>query len=320
MRAPEFWARPGGLGTLLSPLGGLYALGGRLRRAIARPYKAGLPVICVGNLTMGGAGKTPVVQALVRYLQSLNKKPAILLRGYKGTEAGPLLVDPALHTAGQVGDEALLHAGLAPTIVAHDRALGARMAEKSGADIIVMDDGFQNPGLYQDAGLIVADGASGFGNGLVFPAGPLREPLADGIGRAKAAIVVGQDEYGISRRLHPLPVFTARMEPEDEATRFKDRNVVAFAGIGRPEKFFATLSSLGAKLAMAFPFPDHHGFTDCEIEALLEQAKDLNALLVTTAKDHVRLPKDIQPKVEVLKVSLAWDDAQAPATILKDYI
>ncbi len=321
MRAPDFWQhKQSAWGNILAPLGCLYAAGGRMKRAFSRPEKASVPVICVGNLVAGGAGKTPVVQSLVRHLQKVGKRPSILLRGYGGSETGSLQVDPARHTARQVGDEALLHAAIAPTWISSDRAKGAHAAIAKGADVVVMDDGFQNPSLFQDLPILVVDGETGFGNGRVIPSGPLREPVADGVKRAKAVVLIGQDKCDVLSRMGALPVFKAHIIADATNVSFKESSVVAFAGIGRPQKFFATLQEQGAKIAMAFPFPDHHAYTECEIEALLEQAKDLQARLVTTAKDHVRLPKDIQDRVEVLNITLRWEDENAPMRILNGCI
>ncbi|MBI5119620.1 MAG: tetraacyldisaccharide 4'-kinase [Rhodospirillales bacterium] len=316
MRTPDFWYRANNLqASLLAPLGCLYDAAGRLRRAAARPFQADAPVICVGNLVMGGAGKTPVVQALAGHLRQQGKKPAILLRGYGGLEKGPLQVNAARHKVADVGDEALLHANLAPTWIGADRAASAKAAIAAGADILVLDDGFQNPGLHQDLPILVIDGETGFGNGRVFPAGPLRESVALGLRRAKAVVLIGDDKTGVGASLKGIPLFKARIAPEN-GIDFKDRPVIAFAGIGRPQKFFSSLESAGARIVMAFPFPDHHAFTDCELEALLEQARDRQAMLVATAKDHVRLPEDIKAKVQVLRVRLRWEEADAPQKLL----
>lgn len=316
MHIPDFWYQANSLqASLLSPLGAAYAAGGRLRRILTHPVRVEVPVVCVGNLVMGGAGKTPVVQALVSHLRKRGKNPAILLRGYGGCEKGPLHVDAAHHKASQVGDEALLHANLAPTWIGADRAASAKAAIAAGADILVLDDGFQNPGLYQDLPIVVIDGETGLGNGRVFPTGPLREPKAVGLKRAKALVLIGADKTGVSASLKGIPLFRASIVAEN-GNDIKDRPVIAFAGIGRPQKFFSSLETEGARIVMAFPFPDHHVFTGCEIEALLEQAQDRQALLVTTAKDHVRLPEDIKAKVQVLKVILRWEDADAPEKLL----
>ncbi|TAN54841.1 MAG: tetraacyldisaccharide 4'-kinase, partial [Rhodospirillales bacterium] len=301
---------------LLAPLGFLYAAGGRYIRSRATPFRASVPVICVGNLVAGGAGKTPVVQALVGELQSMGLNPHVLLRGYGGRETGPLRVHPLRHTFQDVGDEALLHAALAPAWVARDRAKGAQAAIEAGADIVVMDDGFQNSDLYQDLPLIVIDGETGLGNGRVIPAGPLRESLQDGLSRAKAILLIGEDKTGIQSRLGTLPVFKARIVAVPKAS-LKNIRLLAFAGIGRPQKFFDTLTGMGAELTATRSFPDHHPYSASEIEALLTEAVQQNAKPITTAKDHVRIPPAFKDKVDVLPVSLSWESRNGAATLVE---
>ncbi len=193
MRQPEFWRHDGAVAKILTPLGWAFHGAGRIRRWAARPYCAPIPVICVGNLVAGGAGKTPVAMAIADMLLAARRKPHFLTRGFGGGLAGPVRVDRSGHDAGAVGDEALLLADMAPCWVARDRADGARAAVDAGAEIIVMDDGFQNPQPAKDLSLIVIDGGVGFGNRRVIPAGPLRENLAAGIRRADAAILIGLD-------------------------------------------------------------------------------------------------------------------------------
>ncbi|CAO3351360.1 tetraacyldisaccharide 4'-kinase [Azospirillum melinis] len=318
MRTPAFWYRPPGLAsTLLAPLGALYGLAGRRRIAGTVPRKVGVPVVCVGNLVAGGAGKTPVGLALIAALQARGVAIHALTRGHGGREAGPLAVDPVRHTAADVGDEALLLAGAAPCWVARDRLAGAERAVAAGAKAIVMDDGFQNPALHKDLSLIVADGAVGFGNGRLVPAGPLRERVADGLARADALVVLGEDRHGLAALAGGRPVLAARLEPDPEAAaRLVGRDVLAFAGIGRPEKFFATLEALGARIVECVPFADHHPYRPAEVVALIDRAAALGALPVTTAKDAVRLPPELQAKVAVLPVSVRWADESALAALL----
>ena len=316
MRAPDFWFKTGFPACLLAPLSCLYAAGGRYLRLRSLPFRAGVPVICVGNLVAGGAGKTPVVQALITELQAIGLKPHVLLRGYGGRETGPLCVDPLRHTFQDVGDEALLHAALAPAWVASDRAKGAQAAIEAGADIVVMDDGFQNADLHQDLPLIVIDGETGLGNGRVIPAGPLREPLQDGLSRARAIVLIGEDRAGIQSRLGSLPVFKARIVADPKSS-LKSIRLLAFAGIGRPQKFFDTLTCLGAELSATRSFPDHHPYSASEIEALLKEALQLNAKPITTAKDHVRIPSAFKAKVDVLPVSLSWESRNGAATLVE---
>lgn len=313
MRAPEFWADRDSLTPkLLAPLACLYAAGGRLRQMTTVPKHAGIPVICVGNLVAGGAGKTPVVLSLATRLEGLRRPVHVLTRGYGGSEHGPLLVDAARHDARQVGDEALLLAARAPTWVARDRVAGARAAQDAGAKLLIMDDGFQNPSLHKDVSLLAIDGAFGFGNGRVIPAGPLREPASDGVSRADALVLIGQDRTGVTARAAGRPVLRARLVPTaDSAAKIAGRRVLAFAGIGRPEKFFASLRELDCDIVAKRPFADHHPYSREEFERLLADAARLDALPVTTAKDAVRLPPDLRRPIAVLDVAIAWDDEGA---------
>jgi tetraacyldisaccharide 4'-kinase len=314
MQAPAFWQQGGPLAALLAPAGHLYALAGRLRRALTRPARTACPVICVGNLTAGGSGKTPTALALAERLAALGRRPVFLTRGYGGLERGPLLVDPAGHDAAAVGDEPLLLAALAPTVVARDRAAGARLAATLG-DVIVMDDGFQNPRLAKDLSLLVFDGGAGLGNGRCIPAGPLREGLAEGLARAQACVLIGKDATGLAGRLGALPLLRASLEPE--ARNLAGRPVLAFAGIGRPEKFFATLRGLGAELVAARGFPDHHAYRPAELAALRAEAAAAGAALVTTSKDLARLPADERRDVTALAVRLVFADRDALDRLLR---
>jgi len=313
MRAPDFWTKDDGLGALLAPFGALYALGSAARQRFARPFRAPVPVFCAGNLTLGGAGKTPTVAALVRELAARGRRPAILSRGYGGTERGPLRVDPAAHDAARVGDEPLLLAGIARVHVGADRAASARQAIADGADVLVMDDGFQNPGLAKDCALVVVDGGVGFGNGYVFPAGPLREPVAAGAARAKACVLIGEDRFGAAASTG-LPVLRADLVPE--AGDLAGARVLAFAGIGRPAKFFDTLAAIGADIAATRAFDDHHPYTAAEIPALRADADRLGARLATTRKDYVRLPASLRDGIAVLDVNLRFADPAAFAGLV----
>jgi tetraacyldisaccharide 4'-kinase len=324
MKAPAFWNAPPGLrAAALAPFGALYEWAGKLRRARTRSLRLPVPVICVGNLSAGGTGKTPVVLSLLRMLAAQGMNPHALSRGYGGSATGPLRVDPARHSADVVGDEPLLLAGVAPAWVARDRAAGGQAAVAAGAGCIVMDDGHQNPALHKDLSLIVADGAAGFGNRRVIPAGPLRESVAAGLARADAVILIGEDRHDVARDVAAagLPLLRARLVPDaDAAARLKGRKVVAFAGIGRPEKFFATLREIGAEVTEAVGFPDHHPFTRQEIAALTARVAGLNAQLVTTVKDLTRLPADLpadlRAGVAVLPVDLLWSDPAAAQALL----
>ena len=302
MKAPAFWTEDGALAHLLAPLGVLYTLGGRWRRRAATPWRAPAPVVCIGNLTVGGAGKTPTALAIASSLMVAGRRPVMVSRGYRGRLAGPVRVDPRAHTAADVGDEPLLLAEAAPTIVAKDRLDGVRAALDLG-DTVVLDDGFQDPRLAHDLAFVVVDGAAGFGNARVLPAGPLREPIEEGLARADAVIVIGEGHVATDR-----PVLRARLVPRDDALRFRGRKVLAFAGIGRPQKFFSTLAELGAEVAAAHGFADHHAYDEDEIARLVEEAARLQAEPVTTRKDWVRLPASARPMIAAVDIDLVFAD------------
>ena len=302
MRAPDFW-RAGArnpLPALLAPLSLLWRIGATLKRAT--PTKVGATVISIGNLVVGGAGKTPTALALGARLRQRGHAVHFITRGYGGREAGPLCVDPERHTAGDVGDEPLLLAAVAPTWVARDRLAGARAAIAAGAGVLILDDAHQNFRLHKDLSLLVVDVAYGFGNGRVLPAGPLRETIADGLARADVMIVIGDGVVATGT----LPRVHATLTPTNDALRH--RRVFAFAGIGRPEKFFATLAELQCDIAGTRTYPDHYAFTPDEIMRLAETASALGALLVTTEKDQVRLPPEARRMVTTLPVTLAFHD------------
>jgi tetraacyldisaccharide 4'-kinase len=317
MRAPDFWRHDGLPARLLAPFGFAWQLAGAARRAVTRPWRAPVPVICVGNLVAGGAGKTPVVLSLLALLQERGLKPAALTRGYGGSAAGPLLVDPQRHDAAKVGDEALLLAAAAPTWLARDRVDGALEAADEGAGILVMDDGFQNPRLAKDLSLLVIDAGYGFGNGRLIPAGPLRETPAAGFARADALVVIGEDlPSAVVQQLPPgLPVLRTRLEPCDHG--LAGQRVYAFAGIGRPQKFFDTLVGLGAAVVGRETFADHHAYDATTMQRLTVAATAAGARLVTTAKDAARLGSAAPSGLAVLDVRLVWEDKDALLRLLE---
>jgi tetraacyldisaccharide 4'-kinase len=318
VRAPEFWQHGGLAPTLLAPCALLYSAGGVVRERLTTPWRAPVPVICIGNLTVGGAGKTPTALAVARLLRQWDLSVAFLSRGYGGTARGPVLVDPSRHDARAVGDEPLLLAQCAPTWVGRDRKDSARLAIADGADVLVMDDGLQNPSLKKDLRLVVVDGGYGFGNERVLPAGPLRETLARGLARADSFIIVGPDRLGLAARLGArAPVFAATLVPDAAARGLAGRKVHAFAGIGRPDKFFATLDAIGARCTRSRAFADHHPYTDAEIMRLIDDAAQDGALAVTTAKDHVRIPEKLRARVAAVKVELEFADEAALARLLR---
>ena len=295
MRAPEFWQHRGPLALSLAPLGFLYGATVALKARFAAPYRPKARVICVGNLTAGGSGKTPVAMAVAQRLIARGKKVFFLTRGYGGSEAGPVRVID--QTAAEVGDEALLLARIAPTLVARNRADGARLADASGADVIVMDDGHQNFSIAKDVSLVVLDG---FGNGLMIPAGPLRETVRGGLARANAVVAFG----GSALKDFSVPVLTARLDADSK--NFAGKRVFAFSGIGRPEKFVTSLKAAGAIVTGVQFFGDHHPYSPAEIAALGRQAKD--AILVTTEKDLARLSPQERQRVAVLTVRAVFED------------
>lgn len=310
MRAPEFWRHDGPLATALAPLALAFDGVGRVRRALIRPWRAPLVVICVGNLVAGGAGKTPVALAIGVRLAARGVAVHFLTRGHGGRTRGPLAVDPARHDAALVGDEALLLAAVAPTWVARDRPAGAARAAAAGAEAVVMDDGYQNPSLVKDLAIVVVDGDYGFGNRRVMPAGPLREAPGPGLVRADAVVLIGEGQVPVGL-YDGRPLLRATLAPTPAARALAKRRVVAFAGIGRPEKFFATLKEMSCEIVAAHAFADHHRYDADEIMRLVEAAAALDATPVTTAKDFVRLPAEARPMVEPVPVTLAWRRPEA---------
>ena len=317
MRTPEFWRRDGLTARALGPAAWVYGAVAALRRVSAHARSTSIPVICVGNLVAGGAGKTPVTLALGARLAARGHAVHFLSRGYGGREKGPLRVDLERHGADDVGDEPLLLARVAPTWVSADRAAGAAAAADSGAAVAVMDDGHQHGSIEKSYSIVVIDGVYGFGNGRLLPAGPLREPLNTGLARADAAIVIGPDEAGIRGALPGgLTLLQGHFAPLPNSAEIAGKRVAAFAGIARPEKFFGTLSSLGCRIEVAKAFPDHHRFSQAEIGDLLDRAKAADAIPVTTAKDAVRLPSGVRDAVEVLHVAFEWEDEAAAETLV----
>jgi tetraacyldisaccharide 4'-kinase len=317
MRAPAFWwrapDRPGLLPRLLAPLGWLYAAG--TARRLRRPgYTPQVPVICVGNLTAGGAGKTPTVIALVDRLAARGRKVHVVSRGYGGRLEGPVRVQESGHSARDVGDEPLLLSAFAPVWVAKDRAAGVRAAEAAGAEVILLDDGFQSPAVKSALSLVVIDAHRGFGNGRCIPAGPLREPVATGLGRADLVLVIGDtDAQTRFDALWPvsLPRLRGRLEPLQMGMDWKDVRVLAFAGIADPSRFFATLKAQGAEVIRGEALADHEILSETLLRRLEAEASVAGAQLVTTEKDAARLPPLWRPKVLTLVVRLMIDDWSA---------
>ncbi len=329
MREPAFWWREAGLlARLLAPLGALYGAVAASRMT-RKGRRANVPVVCVGNLTLGGSGKTPAAIAIARMLQAAGRRPVFLTRGYGGRLAGPVLV-VATHTAAEVGDEPLLLARVAPTIVARNRVAGAAAAEAAGADVIVMDDGFQNPSLEKTLSILVIDGPRGVGNGHVFPAGPLRAPLAAQFARFPVLVVVGEagtSTQAVRKAAPPRMVTrTGRLVPDPAAiAALAGRRVLAFAGIGDPEKFFAMLRAAGIAIGETRSFADHHVFTATEAAELLGRADAARLTLVTTEKDHARTSGNpalatLAARTMTLPVALAVEPADEISLGLADLL
>lgn len=284
------------LSSALSPLSALYGLGASLASHGAEPYDPGVPVLCIGNLVAGGSGKTPAALALCDIVreEGVFRNPVFLTRGYGGALSGPVQVDLAVHGAAEVGDEAILLARRAPTIVSRDRAEGAKIARALGPDLLILDDGFQNNSIVKTASLVVVDGEVGFGNGRLIPAGPLREPVHRGFRRANAFLVVGVDRHGVGALMAAdRPVFSGVLEVYASGVPDRERRYVAFAGLARPEKFRKTLEEIGIQITAWHAFPDHHPYSLAEINRLERDARSRDAALITTAKDAVRISSGI---------------------------
>lgn len=265
------------------------------------PYKSKAKVICIGNITAGGVGKTPISIAMAQKYLSQNKKVFFLTRGYKG-KLKDIVVDLKTHTPEETGDEARLLAQTAPTIISPNRKKGAMLAESLGAEVIIMDDGFQNPSLYKDESYLVFDGKIGIGNAQIIPSGPLRETLATGLKRATAVIIMGEDKTNLKQHIS-LPCYTGKIIPQKLS--LPTNKVYAFAGIGHPQKFYNTLKSVGYDVIKTKDFEDHHPYTLDEISSLKQEAKAQNLALITTEKDYVKL-KDTSD-IYCLKITAKWE-------------
>lgn len=311
MRTPEFWDKKDPLSQMtravLMPIGSLYGATVRWNARRAQPYRPSVPVVCIGNLTAGGTGKTPIAIAVADSVIAHGRNPFFLSRGYGGRLRGPVVVGKE-HTAEDVGDEPLLLSRKAATVVARDRRAGAALAVERGADVIVMDDGHQNFSIAKDLSIVVVDGETGFGNGLVLPAGPLREPVREGLKRADAVIVMGPGAPPLDD--FSGPVLKAVVETASNSN-WTGRRLIAFAGIGRPAKFFRSLQAQGADVVGMIAFPDHHFYTAKEIAGLKAKARDQNAQLITTEKDYVRLTTADREGIATLPIRVVIEPRDA---------
>ena len=313
MKTPKYWQSNSLISKILTPLGWIYGALTQARLKLVKSSHAEIPVICIGNITAGGTGKTPVAISIAKMLSSEMHHPFFVTRGYGG-KLQDVVVNNKKHSAHEVGDEPLLLSRQAPVVVNADRYKGAQLAIKEGADLIIMDDGFQNPTLHKDLSFLVFDGQYGIGNGKIIPAGPLRETLAQGSRRADALLILGKDKHNLAERTK-LPVFFGHTEPMQ--TNISQTDVIAFAGIGHPQKFYHTLTSQGLNVIETFDFPDHHFYTEAELSNLIKYAKDKNAELYTTSKDFVKIPQSLQKQINVLEVAVVWDNPDILADFIK---
>ncbi len=314
MNTPSFWYNHDDISARakiasLSAFSAIYVLGHMLHQNLSRPAPSPVPVICIGNLVAGGGGKTPTALAVMALLRErgLFQNPCFLSRGYGGTLRGPVLVDPAQHRATETGDEPLLLARAAPVVIAADRVRGAHFAAQQGFDVIVMDDGLQNPALQKNCSILVIDGNTGFGNSHLLPAGPLRTPIATGIRKCDCILLIGEDKTSVLRHVPDgKPVLRAELLPVTLLDTIPE--YIAFCGIAHPEKFWQTLERAEMKVAEFHGFPDHHAYTEPDMNMLLDRATTLGAALVTTAKDAVRLSDKFLEtgKFNVMVVELNW--------------
>lgn len=305
MKTPKHWQTDNLLAKALFPLGCLYAFATFLRIKYIKPKKVKVPVICIGNLTAGGSGKTPVASSIASILKRVNKNPFFVTRGYKG-KLFDVIVDKKIHTAVDVGDEPLILADAAPVVVNYNRYEGAKKACDNGADIIIMDDGFQNPKLFKNKSLLVIDGSVGMGNLMPIPAGPMREFLHQGLKRADAIVLLGDDKTNILSKIQNIPVFKGHVKPL--LPKAQKKQAIAFAGIGRPEKFYQSLKNCGINLVKTFDFEDHHFYTPDELNNILTEAKNIDADIFTTSKDMVKIPLNMQKHFKVLEITISWQD------------
>ena len=308
MKTPRFWKDKNLISTLLLPLGWIYSGLTAARLKFKKSGKVKIPVICLGNITAGGSGKTPTAVTLAKLLQKEGYHPYFVSRGYGGKLSGIIVTKDSAYTATEVGDEPLLLSRTAPVSINPNRYQAALKAQEQGADILIMDDGFQNPTLKKDISLLIIDGGFGFGNQRPLPSGPLRENLQSGLKRANAALILGEDKTNCAQEMKNLPLFYGKIKEIEP--RIKPTQAIAFAGIGRPEKFYQSLENCGIKIISRHDFPDHHFYTEKELQTLLTEAQEKKAELYTTAKDIVKIPLPLRPKFKVLEIEIEIEKEQ----------
>lgn len=309
IKAPQFWWEPLPFyGKIFSFLSWIYGWIVESRLKSVTPIRVSVPVICVGNLSLGGTGKTPVVLFLADYFLKKGRKVGVLTRGYGGKVKGPLRVNTNHHTEREVGDESLLLAGVVPTWVAHDRVAGAKEMVRKGINLILMDDGHQNPFLYKDLNLVVVDGFQGFGNKEIFPLGPLRESLKCGLERADVVVSVRSPSKTLKQDLASYKGVIAVAEIILDKNALPSQKIMAFCGIGNPDKFFTSLERAGGEIVERQAFPDHYRYSSSDLKFLKKKALSHQSILVTTEKDWVRLDKLNQKDILPIPLTLKWEN------------
>jgi tetraacyldisaccharide 4'-kinase len=317
--APRFWHHPSLIGTVLSPLGMMYGTMSKLMQDYTVPLSAQIPVISVGNVTLGGAGKTPVTVALATMLSAMGESPHILSRGYGGsTLTAPEAVTPDL-PASLVGDEPLLLARQFPTWVYPVRAESALRATQAGASLVLLDDGLQHSSLKRDLSFLVIDSDYGLGNGHIIPAGPLRESLAAALAKSDAVIALGDSPLRVKIPAS-MPQFRARLAQDSIWQTLRGRSVFAFSALANNDKFFHACIKSGMQLADSVSFPDHHPYTRDEVRHVLHRASLLGATPVTTEKDAVKLTQEERAQMIILPIHVAWENYAAMQQFLRDKI
>ena len=317
MKQPSFWKDVSVLNFLLFPFCLIYQLITRIRFLITKPYKPAKPVICIGNVTAGGAGKTPTAMAIAKLLIDMGKNPVFLTRGYGGSLKVTTIVNPDIHKAQDTGDEPLLLSRVATTIVSKNRVIGAKLACEKDFDVIIMDDGMQNPTIEKTISFLVIDGSYGIGSGHIIPAGPLRESLKNGLEKTEAVIFIGQDKKHMLHKLKGEKVIKAGIKAKEYN---KNDKYVAFCGLGNPDKFFDTLLESGYNVIEKKDFPDHYNYKQQDMDDLRNLAKSWKAKLITTEKDYVRLSNEHRKDIATLPVTIEFQNTEEVKSILKDIL
>jgi len=322
LKAPKFWylKRDSLLSNTLYPFSLLFRLGTKIKNLISIERKTKLPIICIGNIVIGGAGKTPVALKIGSMLKKAGYNPHFVSKGYGGIEKNNTLVKD-WHSPKSVGDEPLLLSEIAPTWIGLDRNKSFKLANDHGADCIVMDDGFQNPTLQKDFSIVVINGEQGFGNKRVIPSGPLRESIKRGLSRTHLVIVIGSTSEKIKKTIPiEIPIIEAKFEINKENKIFKGQNITAFAGIAYPEKFFQSLEEQGAKIVKKMSYPDHYIYNENDLLSLAEMANKTKSILVSTRKDYIRIPKSYRSLINTLEGEIIFNDEDSLVKMLSKVI